>query len=88
MALGVTETPLTKETVMVAPGGPFHDLAMNTPAGRYGKLKEIGKAVAFSASDNARWKSLMVAYWYINYGYKFIIIEKKRHQLAVFKLSE
>ncbi len=53
VAPGVIETPLTKEAGMVAPGGPFHDLTMNAPAGRYGKPEEVGKVVAFLASDDA-----------------------------------
>lgn len=53
VAPGVIETPLTLEAGMTAPGGPFHDLTMNAPAGRYGKPDEIGKVVAFLASDDA-----------------------------------
>lgn len=48
---GVIETPFTKE--MTAPGGIFHDLTMNAPAGRYGKPIEIARVVAFLASDEA-----------------------------------
>lgn len=53
VAPGVIETPLTLEAGMTVPGGPFHDLTMNAPAGRYGKPDEIGKVVAFLASDDA-----------------------------------
>jgi 3-oxoacyl-[acyl-carrier protein] reductase len=53
VAPGVIETPLTKEAGMTAPGGIFHDLTMNAPAGRYGKPDDIGKVVAFLASDDA-----------------------------------
>lgn len=53
VAPGVIETPLTLDAGLTAPGGPFHDLTMNAPAGRYGKPDEIGKVVAFLASDDA-----------------------------------
>ncbi|GAA0368794.1 SDR family oxidoreductase [Alkalibacterium iburiense] len=53
VAPGVIETPLTEEAGMTGPGGIFHDLTMNAPAGRYGKPDEIGKVVAFLASDDA-----------------------------------
>jgi len=48
---GVIETPLTAE--MTAPGGPFHELTMEAPAGRYGHPEDIAKVVAFLASDEA-----------------------------------
>ncbi|WP_203335075.1 SDR family NAD(P)-dependent oxidoreductase [Planococcus beigongshangi] len=53
IAPGVIETPLTAEAGMTAPGGIFHELTMNAPAGRYGKPDDIGKVVAFLASDDA-----------------------------------
>lgn len=48
---GVIETNLTKEVAV--DGGPFEQLTMNAPAGRYGKPEEVAKAAVFLASDDA-----------------------------------
>lgn len=48
---GVIETPLTAE--WTREGGPFHDLTMEAPAGRYGRPIDIARVVCFLASDEA-----------------------------------
>lgn len=48
---GVIETPLTAE--WTCEGGPFHELTMEAPAGRYGRPEDVAKLVAFLASDDA-----------------------------------
>lgn len=48
---GVIETPLTKE--WTKEGGPFHELTMQAPAGRYGRPIDIARVVCFLASDEA-----------------------------------
>lgn len=51
IAPGVIETPLTKE--MTKPGGIFHELTMNAPAGRYGRPTDVARLVVFLASEEA-----------------------------------
>ncbi|WP_316572650.1 glucose 1-dehydrogenase [Neobacillus sp. YIM B06451] len=53
IAPGVIETPLTIKVGATGPEGILHDLTMKAPAGRYGKPDDIGKVVAFLASDDA-----------------------------------
>ncbi len=48
---GVIETPLTAE--WTCEGGPFHELTMEAPAGRYGRPEDVARLVAFLASDDA-----------------------------------
>jgi len=48
---GVIETPLTKD--WTREGGPFHELTMQAPAGRYGRPIDIARVVVFLASDEA-----------------------------------
>jgi NAD(P)-dependent dehydrogenase (short-subunit alcohol dehydrogenase family) len=48
---GVIETPLTAE--WTCEGGPFHELTMQAPAGRYGRPIDIARVVCFLASDEA-----------------------------------
>lgn len=48
---GVIETSLTKDVAVA--GGPFEQLTMNAPAGRYGKPEEVARAAVFLASDDA-----------------------------------
>ena len=48
---GVIETPLTKD--WTCEGGPFHELTMQAPAGRYGKSVDVARLVCFLASDEA-----------------------------------
>ena len=48
---GVIETPLTAE--WTREGGPFHELTMDAPAGRYGRPIDIARVVCFVASDEA-----------------------------------
>jgi 3-oxoacyl-[acyl-carrier protein] reductase len=48
---GVIETPLTAE--WTREGGPFHELTMEAPAGRYGRPMDIARFVCFLASDEA-----------------------------------
>ena len=48
---GVIETPLTKD--WTCEGGPFHDLTMEAPAGRYGRPIDVARLVCFLASDEA-----------------------------------
>lgn len=48
---GVIETPLTKSVAL--PNGPFHNLTMGAPAGRYGKPEEVAKVVSFLSSEDA-----------------------------------
>lgn len=48
---GVIETKHTEN--MTYEGGPFHDLYMNAPAGRYGKPQEVARLAVFLASDDA-----------------------------------
>ncbi|MHB1225297.1 MAG: SDR family NAD(P)-dependent oxidoreductase [Gemmatimonadaceae bacterium] len=48
---GVIETPLTKD--WTSEGGPFHELTMAAPAGRYGRPIDIARVVCFLASDEA-----------------------------------
>jgi len=48
---GVIETPLTAE--WTREGGPFHELTMDAPAGRYGRPIDIARVVCFLASDEA-----------------------------------
>lgn len=48
---GVIETPLTKD--WTCEGGPFHELTMDAPAGRYGKPIDVARLVCFLASDEA-----------------------------------
>jgi 3-oxoacyl-[acyl-carrier protein] reductase len=48
---GVIETPLTAE--WTREGGPFHELTMDAPAGRYGRPIDIARVVCFIASDEA-----------------------------------
>lgn len=48
---GVIETPLTAE--WTCEGGPFHELTMEAPAGRYGRPEDVARLVAFLASDEA-----------------------------------
>lgn len=48
---GVIETPLTAD--WTREGGPFHELTMQAPAGRYGRPIDIARAVVFLASDEA-----------------------------------
>ena len=48
---GVIETPLTSE--WTCEGGPFHELTMEAPAGRYGRAIDVARLVVFLASDEA-----------------------------------
>lgn len=48
---GVIETPLTKD--WTCEGGPFHELTMEAPAGRYGQPIDVARLVCFLASDEA-----------------------------------
>jgi 3-oxoacyl-[acyl-carrier protein] reductase len=48
---GVIETPLTKD--WTCEGGPFHELTMEAPAGRYGRPIDVARLVVFLASDEA-----------------------------------
>lgn len=48
---GVIETPLTED--WTREGGPFHQLTMDAPAGRYGRPIDIARVVCFLASDEA-----------------------------------
>jgi 3-oxoacyl-[acyl-carrier protein] reductase len=48
---GVIETPLTKD--WTCEGGPFHELTMQAPAGRYGRPIDVARLVCFLASDEA-----------------------------------
>ena len=48
---GVIETPLTAE--WTREGGPFHELTMEAPAGRYGRPIDIARVVCFLASEEA-----------------------------------
>jgi len=48
---GVIETPLTK--YWTCEGGPFHELTMQAPAGRYGRPIDVARLVCFLASDEA-----------------------------------
>lgn len=48
---GVIETPLTAEWTQE--GGPFHELTMAAPAGRYGHPLDIARFISFLASDEA-----------------------------------
>ena len=48
---GVIETPLTKD--WTCEGGPFHELTMEAPAGRYGRPIDVARLVCFLASDEA-----------------------------------
>ena len=48
---GVIETPLTAE--WTCEGGPFHELTVEAPAGRYGRSIDIARVVCFLASDEA-----------------------------------
>ena len=48
---GVIETPLTKD--WTREGGPFHELTMEAPAGRYGRPIDIARVLCFLASDEA-----------------------------------
>ena len=48
---GVIETPLTAD--WTCEGGPFHDLTMDAPAGRYGRPIDVARLVVFLASDEA-----------------------------------
>ncbi len=51
IAPGVIETPLTKD--WTCEGGPFHQLTMDAPAGRYGQPIDVARLVCFLASDEA-----------------------------------
>jgi 3-oxoacyl-[acyl-carrier protein] reductase len=48
---GVIETPLTVD--WTCEGGPFHELTMQAPAGRYGHPIDVARLVVFLASDEA-----------------------------------
>ena len=48
---GVIETPLTKD--WTCEGGPFHELTMEAPAGRYGRPIDVARLVVYLASDEA-----------------------------------
>ena len=48
---GVIETPLTAD--WTREGGPFHELTMAAPAGRYGRPIDVARLVCFLASDEA-----------------------------------
>jgi 3-oxoacyl-[acyl-carrier protein] reductase len=48
---GVIETPLTAD--WTCEGGPFHDITMDAPAGRYGRPIDVARLVVFLASDEA-----------------------------------
>lgn len=48
---GVIETPLTAE--WTTEGGPFHDLTMAAPAGRYGRPIDVARLIVYLASDEA-----------------------------------
>ena len=48
---GVIETPLTQD--WTCEGGPFHELTMEAPAGRYGRPIDVARLVVFLASDEA-----------------------------------
>lgn len=48
---GVIETPLTAE--WTTEGGPFHELTMAAPAGRYGRPIDVARLVVYLASDEA-----------------------------------
>lgn len=51
IAPGVIETPLTRDWTCA--GGPFHELTMEAPAGRYGRPIDVARLVCFLASDEA-----------------------------------
>lgn len=53
IAPGVIETPLTIQVGATGPEGILHDLTMKAPAGRYGTPDDVGKVLAFLASDDA-----------------------------------
>jgi len=48
---GVIETPLTKD--WTCEGGPFHELTMPAPAGRYGRPIDVARLVVYLSSDDA-----------------------------------
>ena len=48
---GVIATPLTKD--WTREGGPFHELTMEAPAGRYGRPTDVARLLCFLASDEA-----------------------------------
>jgi len=48
---GVIETPLTKD--WTCEGGPFHELTMQAPAGRYGRPIDVARLVVYLSSDDA-----------------------------------
>lgn len=48
---GVIETPLTAD--WTREGGPFHELTMDAPAGRYGRPIDVARLIVFLASDEA-----------------------------------
>lgn len=48
---GVIATPLTQD--WTREGGPFHELTMAAPAGRYGRPIDVARLVCFLASDEA-----------------------------------
>lgn len=50
---GVTATPAMKAHNIAQEGGPWHELTMAAPAGRYGDPIDIARATAFLASDNS-----------------------------------
>lgn len=51
IAPGVIETPLTKDWTCA--GGPFHELTMQAPAGRYGRPGDVARLLCFLASEDA-----------------------------------